>query len=250
MTKLVFAAAVAVAWATSVAPGAAQQRLRMKVQDVIGSIALAQAGYGCFDPLAGIRFDKDILASEISEATQKAFSVGSCVAMPANVSLIGVTRISLEGQTFVRGDIADTGITAYLPDWSAALAGVDDGYDLEKMELASPVIETADWLRARVAAFQICDGESEALEERILAFNERAQAANPRKRRSSGSRLGEGADSMPVFQVILPDEKYRALYDEAQALQADVEAFWSRCGEYQSAIMLDQDYLAFIEATE
>ena len=203
MTRLIVATAVAAVWTMSVASGAAQQRLRMNVQDVIGSTTLEQAGYGCFDPLAALHFDNAVLASEVSEATHEAFSVGSCVAMPANVHLIGVTRISLEGQTFVRGDIADTGITTYLPDWSAALAGADDGYDLEKMELASPVNETAEKLRERVAAFQICATDSEALEERILAFNERAQAANPRKKRSSGSRLGDGGDSMPVFQVIL-----------------------------------------------
>lgn len=247
MTKFVFAAAAAVAWGVCAMPGAAQMRLRLNVVDAIGPATLDQDSYGCFDPLAALQFDADIAAGRISREARNAFAVGSCVTLPEGLELIGAARVSLEDQIFVRGDIANSGITAYIPDWSASVADADDGYNSALVALTASVDEIATDLRAKIAGYRKCERDGAALEAHIVSYNERAIAADPKKD-PTGSRLDRGRGSSPVFQMIMPDERYRDLFEEARMLQVDIDAFWTRCGEYQSAITLDKDYLAYIDA--
>lgn len=246
MAKFVFAAAAAVAWGVSVTPGAAQLRLRLNVVDALGAATLDQGGYGCFDPLAALRFDADVTAGRVSDETRDAFAVGSCVVLPEGLELIGAARVSLEDQIFVRGDIVDSGVTAYIPDWSASVAGADDGYNSTLVAQSAAVDETAADLLAMIVEYRQCERAGAALEAQIINYNERAEAADPR-RAPTGSRFSNSG-AAPVFQIVMPDEEYRALFFEAEALQAEVNAFWAECAAYRKNITLDKDYLAFFEA--
>jgi len=246
MTKFVFAAAAAVAWGVCVTTGAAQMRLRLNVVDAIGPATLDQDGYGCFDPLAALRFDADIAAGGVSRETRNAFAVGSCVVLPEGLELIGAARVSLEDQMFVRGDITDSGVAVYIPDWSASVAGADDGYNSALVALSASVDKTASDLRNKIVDYRQCERDGVALEAHIVDYNERAEAADPR-RAPTGSRFSNSG-AAPVFQIVMPDEEYRALFLEAEALQAEVDAFWAECAAYRNKITLDKDYLAFIEA--
>lgn len=229
-------------------PASAQEQLRVYILDRIGTATLDRDGYGCFDPLAALRLDSDVSAGFVGAETRNDFRVGSCAVLASGTAVDGAQRITIKNQTFLRGAVAGGNVTTYLPDWSASLADVADGRDEAKMSIASPVQQIAAELRARVAVYQQCLRDSEELEQRIADYNARAEAIDP-KRAETGSRLVRGGSAAPMIQVILPDERFRELFEEAQSLQAEVEAHNQQCAEFQNGITLDQDYLAFFEST-
>ena len=230
-------------------PASAQEQLRVYILDRIGTATLDRDGYGCFDPLAALRLDSDVAGGYVGTDARDDFGVGSCAEMTSGTSVDGAQRITIRNQTFLRGAVAAGNITVYIPDWSASIASVEDGYDAARMEIALPAKQIAADLRVQVAAYQQCSRESEDLALRIADYNARAEAIDP-KRAETGSRLVRGSSAAPMIQVILPDERFRELFEEAQRLQAEVEAHNQRCAEFQDGITLDQDYLAFFEATE
>ena len=247
MTKHMSVAFLIAALVAALTPAAAQEQLRAFILDRIGPTSLDRDGYGCFDPLAALRFDEDVIGGEIRGATEDAFAVGACVVLESNTTLEGAQRISIKNQTFVRGAVAGGNLTAYLPDWSASLAGVAGGYDEALMGIAAPMRQVATALHARVAAYQECSRDGEELESRIADYNERAEAIDP-KSKSTGSRLVGGGGAAPVYQVILPDERFRELFEEAQALQAQVETHEQQCADFRDGVTLDMDYLDFVDA--
>ncbi len=230
-------------------PAAAQEQLRVFILDRIGTATLDGDGYGCFDPLAALRFDADISEGYVSDATRDAFDVGSCVLLARGSAIDGAQRITIKNQVFLRGAVANGFVTAYMPDWSASLSGGADGYDEARMNIASSLQQTAADLRDRVAIYNQCLRDSQALEQRIADYNERAVAIDP-KQAVTGSRLVRGGGAAPVFQVILPDERFRELFEEAQNLQAAVDAHDQQCAQFRDGITLDQDYLMYFEATQ
>lgn len=250
MTKNMLVAFLIVAFVATLTPASAQEQLRVFILDRIGPATLDRDGYGCFDPVAALRFDEDVIAGEISSATEDAFAVGACVVLESGAPIEGAQRVSIKNRVIVRGAVADGNVTAYLPDWSASLAGVENGYDDARMSVAAPVQQIAAALHMRVAAFQQCYDEGAALETRIANYNERAEEADPDQSEVvTGSRLVRDGGAFPVFKVYLPNEKFRALREEALQLQQDIEEYWARCEEYREPITLDKDYLTFFEAT-
>lgn len=249
MVKHKFVAYLGAVLVAAISPASAQEQLRVYILDRIGTTSLDRDGYGCFDPLAALRLDSDVVDGFVGNDTRDNFGVGSCAELLSGTSVDGAQRITIKNQTFLRGAVAGGNVTVYMPNWSAALASATDGYNETHMNTANPVQQIAADLRVRVAAYQQCLRESEELEQRIVDYNERAEAIDP-KRAVTGSRLVRGGGASPVFQIILPDEEFRELFAEAQNLQADIDAHNQRCAEFQDGITLDQDYLAFFESTQ
>ncbi|NOX95234.1 MAG: hypothetical protein GXP04_09130 [Alphaproteobacteria bacterium] len=248
MMKHIFAVILAAGLGSVTAPATAQQELQLRVLNDLGAAALEQDGYGCFDPLAALFFDEDIMSGGISGATRQFFEVGSCVTLQQGVTLVNAQRISLEGQAIVRGAFSGVGVTVYIPDWSAALGDAHSGYDMGRVSLAAPLNAISADLRARVDAHELCLQDGEALEARIAEYNVRAAALSPdREGATTGSRLIRGVGAVPVFSIVLADERHRALHEEAMSLQDAVAAYMERCSNRDS-ITLDQDYMAFYRA--
>ncbi len=249
MVKNISAALLIAAAVAAPVSAPAQQQLRVFILDRIGPTELDRDGYGCFDPLAALRFDEDVTGGEVSATTENAFAVGSCVILESGSALEGAQRISIKNQTFVRGAVAGGAITAYLPNWSASLTDVDGGYDETRMNVALPVMQVATALRAHVADYERCLSEGDALETRILDFNDRAaQTDSDRDKDSTGSRIVRGGGVAPVFKIYMPHERNRALRVEALQLQQDVDSYWERCESFSEPMTLDKDYLEFFRA--
>jgi len=73
MMKHIFAVILAASLGSVTAPATAQQELQLRVLNDLGAAALEQDGYGCFDPLAALFFDEDIMSGGISGATRQFF---------------------------------------------------------------------------------------------------------------------------------------------------------------------------------
>jgi len=248
MMKHIFAVILSAGLGSVMAPATAQQELQLRVLNDLGAVSLEQDGYGCFDPLAALFFDEDIVSGRVSGATHQFFEVGSCVALQQGVTLANAQRISLEGQTIIRGAFSAVGVTVYILDWSAALGDANSGYDLDRVAIAAPLDAIAADLRARVDAQELCLQDGEALDARIADYNMRAAVLSPdREDATTGSRLIRGVGAVPVFSIVLADERHRALREEALALQDAVAIYMERCPSRDS-ITLDQDYMAYYRA--
>ncbi|MBT8472641.1 MAG: hypothetical protein HKN14_10950 [Marinicaulis sp.] len=245
MSKSISAAAF-ILIASSAASAFAQQTLSVETQIDHGDIELNKNALGCFDPLAALQLESDGANGAVSDATRRAFRVGSCVALDMGATVSGAKTIAIGDQNFLRGHVAN--IITYIPAWNASIAGVDDSYDQNAATATSELRDDAANLREKVAAFEACEQEAAALNEMIAGYNERAdEMGEGEGEPTTGSRLS-GGTAAPLLQIRLPNKEREVLYREGVELAEDVAAHNIRCDPFREGFELDQDYLTFFRA--
>ncbi|WDI32278.1 hypothetical protein PUV54_03615 [Hyphococcus flavus] len=224
----------------------AQQTLSVETVDNYGNVTLQQNALGCFDPVAALQLDKDGTDGNVSNATRRAFGVGTCVALDSGVTLSGAQKLNIEGQTLVRGAVANMDV--YLPEWSAAMGASGSGSSAARAATNSLRGDAMNF-RQKVAEMDACDQEAQSLNTRIADYNDRAAkfSNDSEETMTTGSRLA-GGGSAPIIRIRLPDKERQTLYAEGLNLSDDVADHNNRCDVYRDGFQLDKDYMAFYRA--
>lgn len=229
----------------ALSPSVAQQTLRLNVLDEYGRISLAKPALACFDPVAALRFDSDVKAGAVSNETEQAFAVGSCLTLESGTQLVDAERAMVEDQIFVRGTVAGE-VMAYIPEWAASLDGADDGYDADRAEIANSVFDVAQELQDRIETTKKCAADKKDLNKRIGDHNERVAAqADSEEAPIPGSRIAGSGGAAPATQIFLPSPKHRELLRQARALEEEAVSLTERCAAYRDYPALDRDYIAY-----
>ena len=224
----------------------AQQTLKLDVQKEYGDVALAEQAIGCFDPLAALKLDTDVIAGEISDMTENAFSVGSCIALDNGKSLKSAQYVTLQNQRFVRARLTGD-VMVYIPEWSAALEGAEDRYDAQRAAVAAPMVQVADALETEINAAQECADATSELNDRIAEYNERVAERTDKDEPVTGSRLASaGQSTTPTRKIVLADNRYEDLRREGRRLQQEAEAIQNRCEDVDVGRKLDRDYMTYL----
>lgn len=222
---------------------AAQQTLNVYVQEKFETLKTQRDSVGCFDVLAALRLQSEIADGAFTHDTKQAFSTGACVVTAQGVSLNGAQSVEIDNASLFRGKITDVDATLYFPE-DFMNVGVDNS-------AATPLSAIAEKLRRRVGEMERCSDNRDDLDSKIDEFNTRLENVLVEKSEAeltTGSRL-ERNKTATITAVELADEKAEALHLESLALQAQATAHNERCAIYEAGIVLDQDYMAYYQAT-
>ncbi len=225
------------------ATASAQQTLSVDVLENYGSHALQSNAAGCFDVLAAIRLHTELEGRAFTDPTKQAFSSGTCIVAARSIDLANAQKVEIGGAVLIRGDVPDANVTVYFP---VELLNVNSS----DTAMSSLTAIAAD-LRRRVGEMERCSQDRDVLDEKIVDFNARVEAALAEVadgELATGSRLKNNS-STTVTSIELADTAADAFREESVELQTASDAHKERCGAYEGGIVLDQDYMPFYRAT-